>query len=293
MSIKKWIGRWTRSKSAEPVLVDDLIILERWDEAESLLKDKLRKNSRDLQSRLKLAELFERTSRPREAVEEYSYVADRYTTDGYFDKAIAMLTKASKLNPSEANWQLKLQRVRRARKLEQRLTTVMRSLSSLEGPVGASATTSYLELRRVWSELAVSDLIDRLDNDQLGRLLKVMELVKIGRGKAIVEKGQQLDELYLLTRGKVDAELELPNGETTVLRSLEPGDVVGDQALLERHPWSATYRATEPVVILKLDRPALESAIQGNPDPRGLLDALREQRLDSDIAAAVEKTLIT
>lgn len=291
MSFKKWFEDRTKAKEPEPVIVDDLIILEQWDDAERMLKDKLKRNSGDLQARLKLAEVYERTSRPREAVEEYSWVADRYASEGYFDKSIAMLTKASKMAPMEASLQFKLKRVQRMRKFEQRLSKVMKSLSALGGHQGATATTSYLELRRVWGELAISDLMERLDNEQLGRLLQVMELVKVGRDKIVVERGQHLDELYLITRGKAEVVVELPNGELTVIRGLEPGDVIGDRALLERAPWAASLRTTEPVVLLKLDRPSLENALQGNPDPRGLLDALREQRLDSDIAVAVEKTL--
>ena len=294
MSMKEWFGkRGGGKKKPGPVHVDDLIILEKWDEAERMLKDNLKRKSRDLSSRTKLAKIYEKTSRPREAVEEYIYIADRYAVDGHFDKASAMLSKANKMAPQEGKIILKRQAVERMRKFEQRLSSVMRSLSSLEGQVGSTATSSYLELRRVWSELAVSDLMNHLDNEQLGRLLKVMELQRLGRDKAIVERGQQLDQLFLVTRGKVDIELELPNGETTVIRCLEPGDVVGDQALLERSVWKATYRTTEPVVLLVLDRPGLEAALQGNTDPRGLLNALREQRLDLEVAEAVRKTLQT
>ena len=293
MSLKKWLSDRSRSKEPEPPDVDDLIILERWPEAEKMLRDRLKRASGDLQARLKLAEVYERSSRLKEAVAEYSWVADRYASEGYFDKSIAMLTKASKMAPMEASLQLKLQRVERMRKFEQRLTKVMHSLSKLEGHKGTAATTSYLELRRVWSELAISDLMERLDDEQLGRLLQVLEMIKVGRDKVLVKRGQQLDELFLITRGKVEVVLQLPNSETTVIRGLEAGDLVGDQALLERAPWVASLRTTEPVVLLKLDRPSLENALRGNPDPRGLLDALREQRLDSEIATAVEKTLAT
>ena len=91
----------------------------------------------------------------------------------------------------------------------------------------------------------------------------------------------------------MEVSVTVTSGETTVIRSLEPGDVAGDQALLQRTAWRATYRTAEPVVLLILRRPGLESALQGNPNPRGLLDALREQRLDSEVAAAVQKTLQT
>lgn len=291
MSIKNWFENRGKPKKVESVHVDDLIILERWDEAEQMLKARLKKNSRDLQAHIKLAKVYESTSRRREAVDEYSYIADRYAADGYFDKAVATLTKASKMAPQEGKLIAKRRAVERMRKNERRLTAVMRSLSSVEGQVGSAATSSYLELSRVWSELAVSDFMDRLDDDQLGRLLKAMELERLGRERVIVHAGEQHDQLILVTAGKVDVEVVLPNGQAVAIRSLEPGDVAGDQALLEHTPWPATYRTVEPVVLLKLSRTGLENALKGNPDPRGLLDALREQRLDAQVVAAVQKTL--
>jgi len=291
VSIKNWFENRGKPKKVESVHVDDLIILERWDEAEQMLKARLKKNSRDLQAHIKLAKVYESTSRRREAVDEYSYIADRYAADGYFDKAVATLTKASKMAPQEGKLIAKRRAVERMRKNERRLTAVMRSLSSVEGQVGSAATSSYLELSRVWSELAVSDFMDRLDDDQLGRLLKAMELERLGRERVIVHAGEQHDQLILVTAGKVDVEVVLPNGQAVAIRSLEPGDVAGDQALLEHTPWPATYRTVEPVVLLKLSRTGLENALKGNPDPRGLLDALREQRLDAQVVAAVQKTL--
>ncbi len=291
MSIKNWFEKQGKSKGPEKVHVDDLIILERWDEAEQMLKQRLKKDSRDFQAHIKLAKVYESTSRRREAVEEYSYVADRYAADGYFDKAVATLTKASKMAPQEGKLIFKRRAFERMRHNEKRLTAIMRSLSSLEGQVGSATTSSYLELRRVWGELALSDFMDRLDDDQLSRLLKVMELERLGKEKVIVHAGERHDQLILVTRGKVDVEIVLPNGQTIAIRTLEAGDVVGDQALLEHTPWPATYRTVDPVVLLKLSRTGLESALQGNPDPVSLLNALRQQRLDAEVAATVRKTL--
>lgn len=288
-SWKKWLGRDSKSAESEPVSVDDLIILRRYAEAEEQLKTRLKKKPRDIQANLKLAEVYERTRRIKDAVEQYSYVADCYTSDGFFDKASAMLAKAARLAPAEAKVQHKLRRVERMRKLEQRLSAVVRALAKLEGQVGTAVTTSYLELRRVWGELSVSDLIDRLDDEQLGRLLKVMDLVRMTRKQVIAERGQQQPELYLLTRGKLEAEIVLPNGETTVLRSFEAGDLIGDRALFEQQAWPATYRVAESAVVLRLDRSGLEQALSGNPDPRTLLEALREKRLDAEVAAAAER----
>ena len=158
MSIKKWFEKRTKPKEPEQIHVDDLIILEQWDEAEQMLKARLKKNSRDLQAHIKIAKVYEKTKRRREAVEEYSYIADRYAADGYFDKAVAILAKATKMAPQEGKLIRKRQAVERMRSFERRLSSVMKTLSNVEGQVGSTATSSYLELRRVWGELAVSEL---------------------------------------------------------------------------------------------------------------------------------------
>ena len=249
----------------------------------------LRRNSNDLPARLKMSEIQAKTDRVPLAVEGWVLVAERYAADGFYDKAFALLSKALRLAPADANLPIRLQKLERTRQMERRLTAVVRGLGQEEGKVGHSATASYLEIRRVWSELSVSHLIDRLDDYQLGHLLKGMDLKKIGPNKVLAEAGQSREELYLITRGGVEAVMRLPNGETTVVRSFEPGDLIGDRALLERQPWPASYHTTESSVMLKLDRASLAKILEGNPDPRGLLDALREQRLDADVAAKVLK----
>jgi tetratricopeptide (TPR) repeat protein len=291
VSLKKWLKDHTSKPSAsEAISVDDLIIMQRYDEAEQILKGKLRRNSNDLPSRLKMAELQAKTHRAEQAVEGFILVAERYAADGFYDKAFALMSKAAKLAPADEKLPLKLQKLERTRQLERRLSAVLRALGKQEGQVGHSATTSYLELRRVWGELSVSHLIDRLDDDQLGHLLKGMSLERFGPNRVLADAGQSREELYLITRGGVEAVMTLPNGETTVLRGFEPGDVIGERALLERQPWPATYRTIDSSVMLMLDRKSLAEVLEGNPDPRGLLDALREQQLDRDVAAKVMKT---
>ena len=291
MSIKKWFGQRSKSDARESLTVDDLMVLERWDEAEQELTRRLRSNSKDLHSADRLAEVYRKTGRNEKALDQYLYVIDRWSSDGFYDKAIAVLAKATKLAPADTKLRQKMKVLERMRSLDRRLTSVMRTLSQGEGKTGQAATASYLELRRVWTELASSDLMDRLDDQQLGRLLQSVKLERLAAEKEIITIGQKLEELFMLTEGSVEIVVELPNGETTALRSLEPGDLVGERALLERRPWPATYRTVEACVVLKLDRGGLEKVLHGNPDPRSLLDALREKRLDSEVESAVQRTL--
>ena len=89
--------------------------------------------------------------------------------------------------------------------------------------------------------------------------------------------------------GEVEAVLDLGTGRPVMLRSFATGDIFGDRALLEHQPWPATYRVTAPARLFRLDAAGLAEALQGNPDPRQFLDALRSRRHDHDVAAAVRK----
>jgi CRP-like cAMP-binding protein len=73
------------------------------------------------------------------------------------------------------------------------------------------------------------------------------------------------------------------------VRSFSSGDVLGEGSLLERSPWPAGYRVTEPGTALKLTREGLEKTLIGNPDPRQFLEVLREQHNDRDVMATLRR----
>ena len=58
---------------------------------------------------------------------------------------------------------------------------------------------------------------------------------------------------------------------------------------VEKGVWPAGFRASEPVTALKLTREGLEQCLVGNSDPRGLLETLREQHNDRDVAGTVRR----
>jgi CRP-like cAMP-binding protein len=147
---------------------------------------------------------------------------------------------------------------------------------------------SLIEAQQLWLHIAAAPLVTRLPADQLRRLFAAMTTVRASVGALVAERGAQREELLLLVQGGLSAILEHGAG-TTDLRSFGSGDVVGEGALFERRPWPATYRVTQKATLFRLDRDGLERALTGNPDPRSLIDALREQRHDEAIAAAMQK----
>ena len=281
---------WFRGKKEqEPqdYTIDDLIVLERYDEAEARLRARLKENPNDLHSHLKLAEVCTELRQFEKAVDEYVYVAEEYAQDGFHEKGIALLSKAMKLAPLDQTLRFKVEKLQREKSMEH-----VRSLA-LEGlrqAGGTQAGTSALELKRLWHNLATSTLVQRLagSGEQLKRLFSIMQLVRYEPDTVLVREGSRDAFLLLIVIGVVEAAAEA-GGRLMTVRSFTSGDMVGEGVLLERGAWPADYRTAEQVTALKLTREGLEQCLVGNPDPRGFLEALREQHNDRDVLATVRR----
>jgi cyclic nucleotide-binding protein len=283
MALKGWFGG-SGQKAQQEYTIDDLIVLERYEEAEAKLLAKL-KTQDDLHARLKLAEVYTQLKRYDKAADEFSYVAEEYASDGFYDKGIALLAKAMKLAPLDQSLRLKVDKFQREKSMEQVRAL---ALEGLRQAGGQSAGTSALELQRLWHNLANSTLVQHLPGEQVKRLFSAMQLVHLEAKTVVAEEGSGESFLLLIVRGVLEAFVLLGGRETT-LRSFTSGDMVGEAALLERSAWPANYRVAEPATVLRLTREGLEQTLVGNPDPRSFLEALREQHNDRDVAAALRR----
>lgn len=279
-----WFRGGKKQQEPQEYTIDDLIVLERYDEAGERLRARLKDSPADLHSHLKLAEVYTQLRQFERAVDEYVFVAEEYAQDGFHDKGIALLSKAMKLAPLDPSLRFKAEKLQRGKNMEQVRTLALEGLRAAGGVHGETA----LELKRLWHHLAASTVVQNLPGESLQRLLAAMELVRLEPDKVIVREGSQEAFLLLIVQGVVETSAAA-GGRATAVRSFGAGDVLGEAALLERGAWPAEYRTAEPVTALKLTREGLERCLVGNPDPRGFLGTLREQHNDRDVAATVRR----
>lgn len=289
MAFKSWFrggGSAGQQPKQQDYTIDDLIVLERYEEAEQRLRSKLKTSPQDLHSHLKLAEVYTQLKQYEKAVDEYSFVAEEYAQDGFYEKGVALLSKAQKLAPLDASIRFKIERYHREKSMEQ-----VRGLAieGLRQAGGQQAGTSAVELQRLWHNLAGSKLVQRLSPEQLKRLLSTMELVRLKEGEKLVDEGSKEAQLLLIVRGVIEAVVDGQGDRPLTVRSFSSGDIVGEGVLLERGAWPASYRVAESATVLRLTREGLEQNLVGNADPRAFLEALREQHLDRDVGVAVRK----
>jgi CRP-like cAMP-binding protein len=90
-------------------------------------------------------------------------------------------------------------------------------------------------------------------------LADAFEAVDLAPGALLAEDGKVLDSFWVIREGQ--AELELPEGNDPPSVALRAGDYVGDLAVLEDFPQSATVSAPYGLRAMRLTRKALHEAL--------------------------------
>ncbi|MEO8277010.1 MAG: cyclic nucleotide-binding domain-containing protein [Thermoanaerobaculia bacterium] len=287
--LKKLFGKGTSAAATHEMSIEDLVVLERYDEAIERLEKRTKDSPHDLHSHLRLAEVYSQVGKGAKALDAFLYVADMYTDDGFYDKALAQLNKVSRLAPNDDGVRARIQRIQRLKALEHSRVLAIEGLVQAQQGQDPLARTSPVEVERMWQGLASTSIVERLSGDQLKRLFGGCELWAAESRTEIAAAGSREEFLLILITGAAEATHVGTDGQHFQLRTFAPGDIFGDRALLEHKPWPATYRTLERSKFVRVGVEGLERAMMGNPDPRALLDALRAQRSDSLVAAAVEK----
>jgi CRP/FNR family transcriptional regulator, cyclic AMP receptor protein len=98
------------------------------------------------------------------------------------------------------------------------------------------------------SELRSIPLFAEVPDDKLLKVATFASLESAVEGKVIIREGGQANAFYAIEDGTVKVERD---GEHVA--DLGPGDVFGEQALLEKSERSATVIATSSVRMIKID----------------------------------------
>lgn len=274
----------SRPATAHSYSVSDLIALGRLDEARAALEKQLKSNPRQHQVRLKLADLMMKQGQRADAVDVYLEVADGYAADGFFDKAHALLAKLTRLLPNEERLRAKIDRLERRQELERRREIVTAAVAA-----GGKIKMSSFTIQTLWPEIAKCSLVETLTEEQLTKLFSQLSIDKLVEGSRLVSAGADRHEMFIVIQGEVAAQILLATGKRTDIRVFHPGDIIGDNALLKRKAWPASYVAKKRTSMFRLDRDGLEHLLLGETDPRGLLDALRAQGHDGEVVQTLSR----
>ena len=132
--------------------------------------------------------------------------------------------------------------------------------------------------------LARVDLFSGLRKKELKEVAKCCRDGKYSPGSVLISQGEQGLGLFILTKGTVRiTRKNSPDGAEEVLGTAGAGDVIGEMALLDDLPRSATVTAVDEVTMLALSlwdfRRILRSILRSDPDVGLDLLAVLSRRL--------------
>jgi CRP-like cAMP-binding protein len=119
------------------------------------------------------------------------------------------------------------------------------------------------------SQLKSIPLFQDVPDADLLKVATFAELESHPDGAAVVTEGGYANDFYAIEDGTAEVERE---GQR--LADLGPGDVFGEQALLEGEQRSATVRATSPLRLIKISHWELDKMKRDMP---AVVDELRKQ----------------
>lgn len=113
--------------------------------------------------------------------------------------------------------------------------------------------------------LARVPLFEELTPDEIARIAEATHMRTFVEGEHLFEIGEPGRSLYVLTAGTVQV-LHPNRAESFQLARVGPGEFIGEMALLDDSPRSATARAICEVEALVLDKADFHGLVRAHPD---------------------------
>ncbi len=102
-------------------------------------------------------------------------------------------------------------------------------------------------------------------------------------GEMILARGNSADHIVVLESGRVKVSVLMADGREAVLTFRGPGDLLGDQSLVDDSPRSATVTAVEPVEMLVVAAATFRNYLASHPGVAiAMLATLSERLRESD-----------
>ncbi len=108
-------------------------------------------------------------------------------------------------------------------------------------------------------------LFDGCTGEELATLARHMNFAEIGRGERLCSEGEPADTMYFVVSGRLEVLKRTTRGDCRVVARAGRGSTVGEMALFDRSPRSATVVARQPSVVVLLTRKGFDLLTARHP----------------------------
>jgi len=115
-------------------------------------------------------------------------------------------------------------------------------------------------------QLKNSFLFRGLSDSALEAIAKMIREYKLVEDDVLVRRGDSGDSLFMINTGWFKIVTEDAKGDELIINKTGPGEIIGEMALLDEAPRSATVIATEPAKVFELKKDEFQQILDERPD---------------------------
>jgi len=242
------------------------------------------------------------------AIEVYRKLAQHYTDQGFFARAIAVTNKILRLDPDRQDVTRELASLMAAQQVTERNERERLERSVVLAPSASGRHVAIVEAapapagkavpapgpgpeetaageRQAAKEREASRFFAAFPQAALESLLTSTCVHTFAPAEVIVREGEPGTSLFLIENGSVEVHTVDPKGRPLVLAELGPGEFFGEVAVLTGRPRTATIQAKEPVTVIEITREQLEGIVAAHPQVREVLERFYQQRAHATVEA--------
>lgn len=108
-------------------------------------------------------------------------------------------------------------------------------------------------------------LFDRLSGQELGVLAKYVNVIEVNPGEYIFKEGDKGDYVCFVEKGSLDVMKRSSAGDSAIIATLTRGRSIGEMAVIDNFPRSATIRARTKATLVTLTRSGFDLILEQEP----------------------------
>ena len=152
---------------------------------------------------------------------------------------------------------------------------------NIEGSLSSESRLLHQELVELLVETSI--LFADLERAAIDELLGLASPRSVKARQTVCRKGEQGDELFIITQGKLKVCSSSDDGREAILAILEDGDVFGEMPIIDGHARSADVAAVQDTEMLVIHRRQFMPFLETHPSVCiGLLTALIQRLRGTD-----------
>ena len=118
----------------------------------------------------------------------------------------------------------------------------------------------------ILSQLKKTAIFGGLSHDALTDLAQKAVTRKLMKNDVLIKKGDRGDSLFLIHEGWVKIVTEDSKGDELIINKCGPGETIGEMALLDQEPRSATVISLDESEVLEIKQDVFENILNQRPD---------------------------